>query len=273
MSASLTAQTCTDDWLSLNYFSDNGAGGNMFDMTPSVNMTIECIDVNVSSIVGSAVTVELWLRVGTCVGFDTDPAGWISLGIGTGSSAGLDLPTNVDFAGNGYEFQAGQLYGVFVDIQSSSARYTNGGPTTFTNPELEVVTYYGKSGWGSTFSYREWNGAIYYAPAGLVLSLDELQSSGLGTFSMTSLEPGDEIYFAISIAGLGSSSSVFGQIGLAAPSYIIPPHPLIANAAGEASLSIRLPARAQGYELFVQGLEISFAEGLLLSDAMSGLIQ
>ena len=83
----------------------------------------------------------------------------------------------------------------------------------------------------------------------------------------------DQVYFAISVSGFGSSNSPFGQIGLAAPAYIIPPHPLIANAAGEASLSIRLPAMAQGYELFVQGLELSFADGLLLSEALSGVIQ
>jgi len=273
MSVPAMAQTCTDDWLALNYNSDNGSGGNMFDMTPNVDMAIECIDVNVSSAIGTAVTVELWVRPGTCVGFDTSPTGWTSLGVGTGLSAGVDLPTNIDFSGNGYAFAAGQLYGVFVDIQSASARYTNGGPTTFSNADLEVVTYFGKSGWGSTFTYREWNGAIYYVPSGLTLSLGQLQSQGLGTFNIAAVEPGDEIYFAISIAGFGSSISPFGQIGLAAPSFVIPPFPLIANALGEASLSIRLPAKAQGYELFVQGLQLSFVEGLLLSDPLSGVIQ
>ena len=273
LSGSVAAQTCTDDWLALNYNSDNGSSGNMFDITPSVDMTIECIDVNVSSSVGSVVTVELWVIPGTCVGNDTSSIGWTSLGVSTGSSAGTGLPTNIDFSGNGYSFVANQSYGVFVDIQSGSSRYTNGGPTTFSNSELELITYYGKGGWASTFSYREWNGAIYYESAGLSLSLGDLQSQGLGTFNLASLEPGDQVYFAISVSGFGSSNSPFGQIGLAAPAYIIPPHPLIANAAGEASLSIRLPAMAQGYELFVQGLELSFADGLLLSEALSGVIQ
>ncbi|MDP6963636.1 MAG: hypothetical protein QGF46_05665, partial [Planctomycetota bacterium] len=123
------------------------------------------------------------------------------------------------------------------------------------------------------FTYREWNGAIYYLPVGVSLTIGELQSQGLGTFNVAMVEPGDPVYFAISIAGFGSSSSQFGPIDLADPSYVIPPHPLIANAAGEASLSIRLPARAQGYELFVQGMQVNFAEGLLLSEALSAVIQ
>ena len=44
-------------------------------------------------------------------------------------------------------------------------RYTNGGPTTFSNADLSITTFHGKGDpafTGGTFFPRQWNGTIHY---------------------------------------------------------------------------------------------------------------
>lgn len=264
---------CTSTFLTTRYDSDNGAGGNMFDITPNVDLTIECLDVHVSSPTGSAVTVSLWYKLDTCVGFDMDQNAWTLIGTATGSSRGLDNPTPVSFAGNGVVFEAGQEYGIYVEISSGSSRYTNGGPTDFVNADLTLTTYYGKSGWPNTFTYREWNGTLYYEPAGANLILGDFAAGGLATFTIEQLSPGDQAYFALSIQGFGTTPSTFGDLDLASPLVVIPPLPLVANAAGQASLSITMPPGAFGLTVYVQGIGVDPLDGVTLTDPGSGLVQ
>lgn len=264
---------CTSTFLTTRYDSNNGSGGNMFDITPNVDMTIECLDVNVSSSAGSTVTVSLWYKLDTCVGFDMDQNAWTLIGTATGSSAGMDNPTPVSFAGNGVVFEAGQEYGIFVDISSGSSRYTDGGPTDFVNADLTLTTYYGKSGWGSTYTYREWNGTLYYEPTGADLVLGDFVAGGLATFTIEQLDPGDQAFFALSIQGFGTTPSKFGDLGLASPLVVIPPLPLVADTAGQASLSITMPTGAFGLTVYVQGIGVDPLEGATLTDSASGLVQ
>lgn len=148
--------------------SNGGYRGNMFDIEPISHINeITGLDVNVDP-VGQTVTVDVYWREGTCVGHDQDPTDWDLLGSATTTAAGYNLPTFIDLHGNGVEFEAGQIYGMYVDVTTypdCGINYTNGGPNTYSNADLELTTYYGKGTpafTGSSFFPRIWNGTVYY---------------------------------------------------------------------------------------------------------------
>lgn len=162
-------------------FAANGAGaGNMFDITPLTDITeITGLDLNMSS-AGHTVSIEVYYKLGTCVGFETDPGPWTLFATGTGLSAGWDNPMFVDISGNGISFSAGQVYGIYVhqanypDVTSHIAR-TNGGPNTYANADLSLTTNCSLlyPAFGSAFFYRVWNGTLYYTyDAGEPLTVD-----------------------------------------------------------------------------------------------------
>ncbi|MDA0666281.1 MAG: hypothetical protein O3A95_01730 [Planctomycetota bacterium] len=246
---------CTDTWLTTHYMAGNGSGGNMFNITPNLDLTIECLDLHIST-VGANVDVNLWYKIGTCVGFEGNSAAWTLLGNSNGISAGAGQPTNVSFAGNDVVFEAGVEYGIFVDVPTGSVSYTNGGPTIFSNSDLTLETFFGKSGWLSTFSFREWNGTLYYEPGAPSIAISGLFAGSFGTFEMFNLGEDTGGHFALSIAGFGTTPTVFGDLGLASPVFVIPPHPLIPDAAGTISLTITLPPNSLGRTIYVQGIEL-----------------
>jgi len=175
---------------------NNGFRGNMFDLQPVVDLSeITAIDVNVDP-AGLPTEVDVWYRMDTCVGHDLSPTGWILLGHGTGTAAGVDLPTFIDLAGNGVSFPAGGTYGMYVDITnypSPGINYTNAAsPPTYSNADVSATCYYGKGDpafTGSTFTYRVWNGTIYYEsgpPLPLTVSPKEISAwfGGTATFKL-----------------------------------------------------------------------------------------
>jgi uncharacterized repeat protein (TIGR01451 family) len=143
----------------------NSFAGNTFDLVPAVNMTVTSFDVNLDP-PGTPTTMAIYWRTGTASGFESDPAGWTLLGTAVVTPAGLSLPTPVPIGG--LVLTAGNTYGIYVDVQSypsTSIQYTNGGPTTFSNADLELTTYYGKGNpafTGASFFPRQWNGTVYY---------------------------------------------------------------------------------------------------------------
>lgn len=262
---------CTDTWLTTHYLAGNGSGGNMFNITPTTNITIECLDLHISSL-GANVDVNFWYKVGTCVGFEDNAAAWTLLGNSSGLSAGVGLPTNISFADNGVIFEAGVVYGIFVDVPTASVSYTDGGPTIFSNSDLSLETFYGKSGWLSTFSFREWNGTLYYKPSAPSASISSMIAGEYGTFEMSNLAPDTGGYFALSVAGLGSTPTIYGDLALASPVFVIPPSPLSPDAAGTVSLTITMPPNGLGRTVFVQGIEL---DGLAarMTEPISGVVQ
>ena len=185
--------------LTTTFASNNQFAGNMFDISPAVDLEITGIDINVNSTVGDPVSVDVWYIPGTSFGNENSAAGWVLLGSYGGSSAGQDNPTFIDMAGNGMTFSGGQSYGMYVDLTSygsQSLRYTNGGPTIYSNSDLSLETNCGKGDGGhsaSTFFPREWNGTIYYdTKAGgcnLVLRVSG-SCPGQMTFSGSGATPG-----------------------------------------------------------------------------------
>ena len=162
-----------DSSLGTTFVSDNQFRGNMFDITPNIDMKLTGIDVNTSAAVGDTVSFDVYCREGTHVGFENSSAGWSIVASGSALSEGTDNPTYIPLDTK-FLFTSGKTYGIYVDMSSydnpvgSYLRYTNGGPTTYVNGDLTLVTGVGKGDpafTGSTFTYREWNGRFYYKSA------------------------------------------------------------------------------------------------------------
>ena len=155
--------------LTTTYAGGNGQNGNIFDLTPSANLTIDSFDINyyTSASNGTDATVEVYWRSGTANGFQDTAAGWNLLGSAAIVGQTEGTPTNVPIGG--LAMTAGQTYGIYIRIVENDRylEYTNGGPTTFSNADLSLTTYFGKANGetllsGSTFSPRQWNGTVYY---------------------------------------------------------------------------------------------------------------
>jgi len=131
------------------FATNNGFAGNMFDITPTADMTITSMDINIQGVAGPAVTMDIWYTVGTCVGNEMNPAVWTLLGSYAGVSAGNNLPTMMDMAGNGMTFVGGTSYGIYMDVTSyqfgTTVGYTNGpaGGGNYSNADLALTTWYG----------------------------------------------------------------------------------------------------------------------------------
>jgi len=162
--------------ITTTFNSTQGATGNMFDITPKVDLEITAIDINATK-TGQMADVEVYYRLGTCVGFETSSSGWTLLAKGANTIVGKDLPTNIDLSGNGVTFYSGQTYGIYVHLESYPTGdriwYTYGGPTLYSNADLDLNTHCGKqypAFTGYTYLYREWNGTLYYETGGANLT-------------------------------------------------------------------------------------------------------
>ena len=150
--------------LTTTYATNNSFAGNTFDLTPSVNMTVDSFDVHLSG--NAETTVAIYWRPGTSQGFESNSSGWTLLGTATVTAQGQGNPTHV--AIGGLSMTAGQTYGIYVDVQSypsASMLYTNG-VMPYSNADLTITPFYGKGTpafTGATFDPRTWNGTVYYS--------------------------------------------------------------------------------------------------------------
>src|SRR5947208_9709692 len=103
----------------------------------------------------------------TFAGHETNMALWTQVATGSGTGAGVDLPTHVTLS-NPIPLNAGTLYGIaMVADPAITLHYTNGNGSNqnYSNGDLALVL-------GSAtnvpftapvFSPRVWNGRIYYS--------------------------------------------------------------------------------------------------------------
>ena len=149
------------------FASNNGSAGNTFDLEVLNPQGVEITgwDVNLDTSHPTD-TIDIYWRVGTSVGHENNPTGWMLIGSDAGVvSQGTDVPTPVDVGP--LELSPG-VYGIYVDWASTGAGvfwYTNGGPTVFANADLSLTTNTGEGGGaftGGSFFPRQWNGTIYY---------------------------------------------------------------------------------------------------------------
>jgi len=185
--------------ITTSFNSNNQFAGNTFDLDPNVNMMITSFDVNLTT--GSSTTMNVYWRTGTAFGFESSAAGWTSIGTAAVTPAGTNIPTPTPIGG--LSLTANTLYGFYVDTQSypsASLRYTNGGPTVFSNADVDLTTFHGKGNpafTGSSFFPRQWNGTVYY---------DILQDADLDltkTVDPTVVQPGGTVTYTLTVTNNG----------------------------------------------------------------------
>lgn len=147
--------------LTTTFASNNGARGNMFDVTVTNPLTVTSVEVNLLS--GLTKEIFVYYRSGSWVGFQGSSAGWTLAGSQTVTSSGSNVPTPVDVPD--FSLPAG-VTGFFVTTDGTTASailYTNG-TTTFSNADLSIAAGAGTfvPFDGAIVSDRIWNGTIFY---------------------------------------------------------------------------------------------------------------
>ncbi len=173
---------------------NNGSQGNTFDIIPYWDIEeIMGIDINTSAT--SAVSVDVYYKSGTCVGYETNPGAWTLLASGTGTGQGSDNHTYIDLPGAaGVSFSGGLTYGMYVDVVTGGLKYTNGGPTTYSNSDLSLITNSGQGGtFSSTFYPRQWNGTVYYKLGPDLVELVSFVAAGYKRTAVVKWETASEI--------------------------------------------------------------------------------
>ena len=258
------AQVPTPGSLTTTFVSDNAFGGNMFDLSPSVDMEITGLALNCTN-QGTIVRVDVWHRDGTSVGFESSSTGWTLLGNFAGVSGGRDNPTYVNLQGGGLTLLGGSTTGIYVDLTSyptQEMRYTISaqGGDEFDNAELTLVTNAGLADGGfgaSVFADRIWNGTVYYEalatpPADLSVSGS---CPGWMTMRIEGATRNGSVGLVFGTAGsftIGTGPCAGVVLDIANPSMAFL---LNCDAQGDATLGMLVPAGACG--LTLQGIDLS----------------
>ncbi len=197
--------------LTTTFASNNGQSGNSFDLRVlgRSGVKVESLDVNLDS---GTRTVEVWTRPGTATGFDNAAAGWTSRGSATVVSAGQDNPTPLPVS----FFLPPGNYGVIVALTdgSTAMNYTNGGPTTYEDGFLRIISRNGLADpvltGAGVFVGRIWNGTIHYTPrprpdarikkgaAGPLVGNNTYNTTGLGQTRQGAAARGRRVVYYVS---------------------------------------------------------------------------
>jgi len=157
-----------DTFITTLFAQNNNFAGNSFDLVSEYDdIVVVGWECNLATVVPTF-TIDIFWRVGTCNGNETDTTLWTYLGQDVVVPQGIDVPTHIDVGG--LYVSAGETIGVIITAQEAVSgvggfHYTNGGPTTFSNADVEVITYCGLgSGWppSGLYHYRQWNGTVHY---------------------------------------------------------------------------------------------------------------
>ncbi len=159
--------------LATTFTSNNGANGNMFTVKPKRALTINSFDVNLSGT--GNVTVDVWMRTGSYIGFEQNASGWTHVGTdGKAVSAGIDLPTRITVGD--ISLSSGTTYSFYFYCASAHLMHYTTGAGTYSNGDMTITTGIGRGPGafsGSIFTPRSWNGRIRY-------SVSPFSSIGLG---------------------------------------------------------------------------------------------
>jgi PKD repeat protein len=143
----------------------NGQTGNMFDVTIYQTLYIDSFDVSPSS--SGTDTAEFYYKSGTYSGYNSSASAWTFVGKSPiySKSGGTGSRARAKFGR--VKLVAGNSYGFYIRLKSTNIlNYTNGASTdSFYNGIMTAHAGIGIAGLfsTSTFSYRKWNGVIYYS--------------------------------------------------------------------------------------------------------------
>ena len=165
----ITAQAQTLSTVAPN----NGSGGVFLNLTPSsAPLQFTGFSTYFASAAGSPVSVEVWVRSGSYVGFTGSSAGWTLWGTVSGTSAGSTTESSLINFATPIQLAAGQTTGIYLHSITAGGgiRYTGtaGSPptTTFSNADLSLFSDTTRTGTasfaGTQFSPRTFSGTVAY---------------------------------------------------------------------------------------------------------------
>jgi len=154
---------------------NNGSGGIFLNLTPVAGpLQFTGFSSYFSSAAGTAVSIEVWARTGSYVGFTTSNAGWTLVQTVSGVSAGtLTESALINFA-QPIQLAAGQTTGIYLHAITAGGgiRYTGIGATppvtTYSNSDLMLFSDTARTGavsfGGTQNSPRAFSGTVAYSP-------------------------------------------------------------------------------------------------------------
>src|SRR6266481_4081501 len=149
----------------------NPGGANYFDLTvASSPISVTALDINTAETV-SFTNFRVYVLPGmTFAGHETNMALWTQVATGSGTGAGVDLPTHVTLS-NPIPLNAGTLYGIaMVADPAITLHYTNGNGSNQNYSNADLSLFLGSATnvpfTAPVFSPRVWNGTIYYDVVG-----------------------------------------------------------------------------------------------------------
>jgi len=159
--------------LSTGFVSNNGSGGVFMNLTPVAGpLEFTGFATQFSSAAGTPVSVEVWVRTGSYVGFTTSNTGWTLWQTVSGTSAGTLTNSAVFNLTLPVQLAAGQTMGIYLHAITvgGGIRYfgtgAGGHQTTFSNSDLTLFSDVSRTGAvsfaGTQFSPRTFAGTVTY---------------------------------------------------------------------------------------------------------------
>lgn len=189
LAGSVSAQSLTTLYNRNNGGSNGGAV--YFDIVVGPNpIEILSLATNTADL-NIAFDMDIYMRAGTSVGFESSIAGWSVVSTASGIAAGANVPTNMSLSTT-FVLAPNTTYGVALDILGTlvghdySGTGTNPAPGALQYSNADLTLNLGAAGntpfSGAPFRPRIWNGTIFYrvvpAPSALaVLGLAGLAAS------------------------------------------------------------------------------------------------
>jgi hypothetical protein len=194
------------DSLDFTFAAGNGQSGNQFDI--NALKPLEILGFTISPQGSGTATVEIYHKVGTYVGSETNQSAWTLVEAITFTNTGT--PTRVNFT-NSLTIPQG-VNAFYVTLTSGSVNYTNGttvGTLLNSNADLQVFEGIGMSyAFGSIFTPRVFNGRIHYGMPGGACSSPRVPvpftvhtDTAFATFVSNQTGPGDFTFDATGSVG------------------------------------------------------------------------
>ena len=159
--------------LSTGFISNNGSGGVFLNLTSlAAPLEFTGFGTQFSSAAGTAVSVEVWVRTGSYVGFTTSNTGWTLVQTVSGTSAGTVTNSAIINFAAPIQIAAGQTMGIYLHAitPGGGIRYfgtgAGGHQTTFSNSDLSLFSDVSRTGAvsfaGTQFTPRTFAGTVTY---------------------------------------------------------------------------------------------------------------
>jgi hypothetical protein len=153
---------------------NNGSGGVFLNLSPvSSPLQFTGFSTYFSSAAGTPVSVEVWVRDGTYVGFTGSSTGWTLVQTVSGTSAGSTIESAIINFAAPIQLAAGSTTGIYLHAITAGGgiRYTGTGagghPTTFSNADLSLFSDTSRTGAvsfaGTQFTPRTFSGTVTYS--------------------------------------------------------------------------------------------------------------